>query len=144
MLRLDRVRTLTFAAAALYDADAEGVFSEVTATLARLKPHFTIAVLGEPALGLAPGQLAAAISGLQSPPGGIADASAALAVPKESILHVSPDPGDLVSAQRAGAQGVWLNRTGAKRPPELAADVPALRSLSGLPPLLTMRPPTLR
>jgi hypothetical protein len=141
MLRLDRVRALTFAASALYDADVGDVFADATATLARLQPHFTIAVVGEAALGLEPGQLAAAIGGLQSPPGGIADLSAALTVAKESILHVSPDPGDLVSARRAGAQGVWLNRTGAKRPPELAADVPALRSLSGLPPLLTMRPP---
>jgi hypothetical protein len=141
MLRLDRVRALTFAATALYDADAGGVFADAPATLARLKPHFTIAVVGEPALGLKPGQLAAAIGGLQSAPGGIADLSATLAVAEESILHVSPDPADLVNARQAGAQGVWLNRTGAKRPPELAADVPALRSLSGLPPLLTMRPP---
>jgi hypothetical protein len=142
MLRLDRVRALTFAAAALYDADAGGIFADATATLARLEPRFTIAVVGEAALGLAPGQLAAAIGGLQSPPGGIADLSAALTVAAESILYVSPDPAELVSARRAGAQGVWLNRIGAARPPELAADVPALRSLSGLPPLLTMRPPT--
>jgi hypothetical protein len=142
MLRLDRVRALTFAAAALYDGDAGDVFAEAPTTLARLKPHFTIAVLGEPALGLAPGRLAAAIAGLQSPPGGIANLSAALSLPKESILHVSPDPQDVVIAGQAGAQGVWLNRTGAPRPPELPADIPALRSLSGLPPLLTMRPPT--
>lgn len=141
MLRLDRVRALTFAAAALYDVGAGAVFAEATMTLARLQPYFTLAVLGEPALGLAPGQLAVALVGLRSPPGGIADLAAALTVPAETIVHVSPDPADLVSAREAGAQGVWLNRTGAKRPPELAADVPALRSLSGLPPLLTMRPP---
>lgn len=80
--------------------------------------------------------------GLYKPARGMFEAAAsALGVERSAILHIGTDPHeDVAGALGAGFQAVWLNRGDAPRPGDVPADVPALRSLVGLPPLLTLRP----
>ncbi len=79
--------------------------------------------------------------GLYKPARGMfAAAAQALGLQPSAILHVGTDPHeDVEGALGAGFQAVWLNRQDSPRPGDLPSDVPALRSLVGLPPLLSMR-----
>jgi 2-haloalkanoic acid dehalogenase type II len=79
--------------------------------------------------------------GLYKPARGMFEAAAAaLGVEPSAILHVGTDPHeDVEGALGAGFQAVWLNRDDVPRPGDVPAEVPALRSLVGLPPLLSMR-----
>ncbi len=81
--------------------------------------------------------------GLYKPARGMFQAAAAaLKVEPATILHVGQDAEeDILGARRTGLMAAWLNRDDAPRPADLPQDVPALRSLTALPPLLTIRPP---
>jgi putative hydrolase of the HAD superfamily len=58
--------------------------------------------------------------------------------PAESIAHVGDSLAhDVVAAQAAGLRAVWLNRAGARRPPDAHPDA-EIRSLAELPAALAM------
>ncbi len=128
-------------------------FPDALPTLQALQRHFPIAVVSnnvEPdalaAWGEAPAKplrlVTPQTSGHFKPqPEIFTAACAAVGAPPEAVLHVGDDlHQDVAGALGAGLMAVWLNRDARRAPPNFPPGVPALRSLRGLPPLLTIRP----
>jgi len=160
MLRYDRVRAITFDfyGTLFDDRDAAGdpararPFPDAPPVVQALQRHFRIAIVSS----VAPAALAAWNEALGTPlpivtpettgtfkprPELFAAACAALGAPPDEVLHVGDDPdADAVGAWAAGLMAVWLNRDARPAPRDFPPGVVTLRSLRGLPPLLTIRP----